>query len=112
MSAEFGGRTSLQGRLSSVAARGTPPEAAADEGGRETLLLAAATSGTAARARAHPAAGYAAPATVWAYCPTPPGTGVVRLADAVHHRPRQIERRARHQPQANIHHRHGMVHDV
>ncbi|MCZ9342550.1 DNA primase, partial [Streptomyces sp. TRM76130] len=54
MSAEFGGRSGLRGRLSRWL-RGRRPRHDADEGGRETLLLAAAAAGLPLAPAAHPA---------------------------------------------------------
>ncbi|PWI05530.1 DNA primase [Streptomyces sp. NWU339] len=111
MSAEFGGRTGRQGKLSRWL-RGRRPEPAVDEGGREELLLAAAEAGLPLAPAAHPAAGYRCSCDRVG-CPTPARHPVSFAWQTQSTTDRaQIERWARHQPQANFITATGMVHDV
>ncbi|MGY0066943.1 bifunctional DNA primase/polymerase [Streptomyces sp. QTS137] len=110
MSAEFGGRTGRQGKLSRWL-RGRRPEPAVDEGGREALLLAAAGAGLPLSPAAHPA-GYGCSCDRVG-CPTPARHPVSFAWQTQSTTDRaQIERWARHQPQANFITATGMVHDV
>ncbi|WP_030222453.1 bifunctional DNA primase/polymerase [Streptomyces sp. NRRL WC-3626] len=111
MSAEFGGRSGRQGRLSQWL-RGRRPKPPADEGGREALLLAAADAGLPLAPAAHPAARYGCSCDRVG-CPTParhPVSFAWQTQSTTDHG--QIERWARHQPQANFITATGMVHDV
>ncbi|MFJ1731672.1 bifunctional DNA primase/polymerase [Streptomyces sp. NPDC088254] len=111
MSAEFGGRSGRQGKLSQWL-RGRRPKEAADEGGREALLLAAAGAGLPLAPAAHPVSGYRCSCDRVG-CPTP-GRHPVSFAwqtQATTDRA-QIERWADHQPQANFITATGMTHDV
>ncbi|MET9500373.1 bifunctional DNA primase/polymerase [Streptomyces sp. NPDC006622] len=111
MSAEFGGRTDRQGRISQWL-RGRRPKEAADDGGREALLLAAAAAGLPLAPAAHPVSGYRCSCDRVG-CPTP---GRHPLSFAWHTQSTtdraQIERWARHQPQANFISATGTTHDV
>ncbi|MCA2203116.1 bifunctional DNA primase/polymerase [Streptomyces sp. SMS_SU21] len=110
MSAEFGGRSGRQGKLSQWL-RGRRPKQAAGDGGRETLLLAAAEAGLPLAPAAHPA-GYRCSCDRVG-CPTParhPVSFAWQTQSTTDHA--QIERWARHQPQANFITATGMVHDV
>ncbi|MEU5462415.1 bifunctional DNA primase/polymerase [Streptomyces althioticus] len=110
MSAEFGGRSGRQGKLSQWL-RGRRPKQAAGDGGREALLLAAADAGLPLAPAAHPA-GYRCSCDRVG-CPTParhPVSFAWQTQSTTDHA--QIERWARHQPQANFITATGMVHDV
>jgi len=110
MSAEFGRRTSGQGRISQWL-RGRRPKEAADTGGREALLLAAATAGLPLAPAAHPA-GYRCSCDRVG-CPTPARHPVSFAWQTQSTTDRgQIERWARHQPEANFITATGMTHDV
>lgn len=110
MSAEFGGRSGLQGKLSSWL-RGRRPKEAAGDGGREDLLLAAAGAGLPLAPAAHPA-GYRCSCDRVG-CPTPARHPVSFAWQTQSTTDRaQIERWARHQPEANFITATGMVHDV
>ncbi|MFF3874271.1 bifunctional DNA primase/polymerase [Streptomyces sp. NPDC001978] len=111
MSATFGGRTGRQGKLSQWL-RGRRPQAAADDGGREALLLAAADAGLPLAPAAHPAPGYGCSCDRVG-CPTPARHPVSFAWQTQSTTDRaQIERWARHQPQANFITATGMSHDV
>ena len=111
MSAEFGGRTGLRGRISQWL-RGSGPEEAAGDGGREALLLAAAGAGLPLAPAAYPAPGYRCSCDRVG-CPTPARHPVSFAWQTQSTTDRaQIERWARHQPQANFITATGMVHDV
>ncbi|MEU2993890.1 bifunctional DNA primase/polymerase [Streptomyces griseoincarnatus] len=110
MSAEFGGRSGRQGKLSQWL-RGRRPKQAAGDGGREALLLAAAEAGLPLAPAAHPA-GYRCSCDRVG-CPTParhPVSFAWQTQSTTDHA--QIERWSRHQPQANFITATGMVHDV
>ncbi|POX54760.1 DNA primase [Streptomyces sp. Ru71] len=111
MSAEFGGRRSLTGRLTQWL-RGRGPERPAAEDGREALLLAAARAGLPLAPAAHPAPGYRCSCDRVG-CPTPARHPISFAWQTQSTTDRaQIERWARHQPQANFITATGMVHDV
>jgi hypothetical protein len=114
MSATFGGRTGRQGRFSEwLRARrtGRPLDGAADEAGREELLLSAAAAGLPLAPAAHPS-GYRCSCDRVG-CPTPARHPVSFAWQTQSTTDRgQIERWARHQPQANFVTATGMVHDV
>ncbi|CAL9428112.1 bifunctional DNA primase/polymerase [Streptomyces sp. enrichment culture] len=110
MSAEFGGRTGLRGKLTQWLRRSGPETA--DDGGREALLLAAAGAGLPLAPAAHPAPGYRCSCDRVG-CPTPARHPVSFAWQTQSTTDRaQIERWARHQPQANFITATGMVHDV
>ncbi|MBC2902486.1 bifunctional DNA primase/polymerase [Streptomyces cupreus] len=110
MSAEFGDR-GLQGKLSRWL-RGRRPQQTADDGGREALLLAAASAGLPLAPAAHPAPGYRCSCDRVG-CPTPAQHPVSFAWQTQSTTDRaQIERWARNQPQANFITATGMVHDV
>ncbi|GAA1424768.1 bifunctional DNA primase/polymerase [Streptomyces thermospinosisporus] len=110
MSADFHGRTGRQGKLSRWL-RGRRPKQAADDGGREALLLAAAAVGLPLAPAAHPV-GYRCSCDRVG-CPTPARHPVSFAWQTQSTTDRaQIERWARHQPQANFITATGMVHDV
>ncbi|MEU1593529.1 bifunctional DNA primase/polymerase [Streptomyces sp. NPDC005708] len=113
MSAEFGRRTSGQGRISQWL-RGRRParlKEDAGDGGREAMLLAAAAAGLPLAPAAHPA-GYRCSCDRIG-CPTPARHPVSFAWQTQSTTDRaQIERWARHQPQANFITATGMVHDV
>ncbi|MGQ4431422.1 MULTISPECIES: bifunctional DNA primase/polymerase [unclassified Streptomyces] len=111
MSATFGGRSGRQGKLSSWL-RGRRPQEAPDGSGREALLLAAAEAGLPLAPAAHPAPGYRCSCDRVG-CPTParhPVSFAWQTQSTTD--PAQIERWARHQPQANFITATGMVNDV
>ncbi|MFD6904712.1 bifunctional DNA primase/polymerase [Streptomyces sp. NPDC058726] len=111
MSAEFGGRSGRQSRISQWL-RGRRPEPAADEGDREALLLAAAGAGLPLAPAAHPAEAYGCSCDRVG-CPTPARHPVSFAWQTQSTTDRgQIERWARHQPRANFITATGMVHDV
>ncbi|MFB6956753.1 bifunctional DNA primase/polymerase [Streptomyces sp. NPDC056309] len=111
MSAEFGDRTGRQGKLTRWLRGRRPKETAADDG-RETLLLAAATAGLPLAPAAYPATGYGCSCDRVG-CPTPARHPVSFAWQTQSTTDRaQIERWARHQPQANFVTATGMVHDV
>ncbi|MFF4757330.1 bifunctional DNA primase/polymerase [Streptomyces sp. NPDC001292] len=111
MSAEFGDRTGRQGKLTRWLWGRRPKETAGD-GGREGLLLAAATAGLPLAPAAHPATGYGCSCDRVG-CPTPARHPVSFAWQTQSTTDRaQIERWARHQPQANFITATGMVHDV
>ena len=110
MSAEFGGRTGRQGKLSQWL-RGRRPKEAAEDGGRVTLLLAAAAAGLPLAPAAHPA-GYRC-SCERVGCPTPARHPVSFAWQTQSTTDRaQVERWARHQPEANFITATGMVNDV
>lgn len=110
MSAELGGRSGLQGKLTRWL-RGRRPKDTADGGGREALLLASAAAGLPLAPAAHPA-GYRCSCDRVG-CPTPARHPVSFAWQTQSTTDRgQIERWARHQPQANFITATGMVHDV
>ncbi|MBC9726032.1 bifunctional DNA primase/polymerase [Streptomyces sp. TRM68367] len=110
MSATFGGRTGRQGKLSQWL-RGRRPKEAVGDGGREDLLLAAAEAGLPLAPAAHPS-GYMCSCDRVG-CPTPARHPVSFAWQSQSTTDRaQIERWARHQPQANFITATGMVHDV
>jgi hypothetical protein len=112
MSATFGGRSGRQGKLSQWLLGRRAKEAAADGGGRETLLLATAAAGLPLAPAAHPADGYRCSCDRVG-CPTPARHPVSFAWQTQSTTDRaQIERWARHQPQANFITATGMVHDV
>ncbi|MEU0253869.1 bifunctional DNA primase/polymerase [Streptomyces sp. NPDC006184] len=112
MSATFGGRTGLQGKLSRWLPGRRPKGAAAGDDGREALLLAAAGAGLPLAPAAHPAPGYRCSCDRVG-CPTPARHPVSFAWQTQSTTERgQIERWARHQPQANFITATGMVHDV
>lgn len=111
MSAEFAGLSGLRGRLTRWL-RGSGPSGAADEGGREALLLAAAGAGLPLAPAAYPAADYRCSCDRVG-CPTPARHPVSFAWQTQSTTDRaQIERWARHQPQANFITATGMTHDV
>ncbi|MGW3267023.1 bifunctional DNA primase/polymerase [Streptomyces sp. NPDC001056] len=111
MSGTFGGRVGRQGKLSQWL-RGRRPKEAADDGGREALLLAAAGAGLPLAPAAYPAPGYRCSCDRVG-CPTPARHPVSFAWQTQSTTDRaQIERWARHQPQANFITATGMVHDV
>ncbi|MEU0003637.1 bifunctional DNA primase/polymerase [Streptomyces sp. NPDC006314] len=111
MSATFGGRSGRQGRLSQWLL-GRRPKETADDGGREALLFAAAGAGLPLAPAAHPAPGYRCSCDRVG-CPTPARHPVSFAWQTQSTTDRgQIERWARHQPQANFITATGMVHDV
>ncbi|MGV9555268.1 bifunctional DNA primase/polymerase [Streptomyces sp. NPDC003401] len=111
MSAEFGGRTGRQSRISRWL-RGRRPQEASDDGGREDLLLAAAAAGLPLAPAAHPVSGYRCSCDRVG-CPTP---GRHPVSFAWHTQSTtdraQVERWARHQPEANFVTATGTTHDV
>ncbi|MEU2771967.1 bifunctional DNA primase/polymerase [Streptomyces sp. NPDC007162] len=111
MSATFGGRSGRQGKLSQWLLGRRPKEtAAADD--REDLLLAAAAAGLPLAPAAHPAPGYGCSCDRVG-CPTPARHPVSFAWQTQSTTDRaQIERWARHQPQANFITATGMTHDV
>ncbi|CAM5730231.1 hypothetical protein STENM223S_08552 [Streptomyces tendae] len=110
MSAEFDGPSGRQGKLSQWL-RGRRPKQAAGDGGREALLLAAVEAGLPLAPAAHPA-GYRCSCDRVG-CPTPARHPVSFAWQTQSTTDRgQIERWARHQPQANFITATGMVHDV
>ncbi|MER5433805.1 bifunctional DNA primase/polymerase [Streptomyces sp. NPDC002588] len=111
MSAEFGGPGGLRGKLTRWL-RGSGPTGTADDGGREALLLAAAGAGLPLAPAAYPAAGYRCSCDRVG-CPTPARHPVSFAWQTQSTTDRaQIERWARHQPQANFITATGMTHDV
>ncbi|MGW0839127.1 bifunctional DNA primase/polymerase [Streptomyces sp. NPDC002787] len=114
MSATFGGRSGRQGRISEwLRARRTsrPLGEATDDAGREELLLAAAAAGLPLAPAAYPS-GYRCSCDRVG-CPTPARHPVSFAWQTQSTTDRaQIERWARHQPQANFITATGMVHDV
>ncbi|MEU6367211.1 bifunctional DNA primase/polymerase [Streptomyces sp. NPDC046931] len=113
MSAEFGRRAGGQGRISQWL-RGRRParlKEDADHGGREAMLLAAAAAGLPLAPAAHPV-GYRCSCDRIG-CPTPARHPVSFAWQTQSTTDRaQVERWARHQPQANFITATGMVHDV
>jgi hypothetical protein len=113
MSADFGRRTSVQGRISQWL-RGRRParlKEDAGDGGREAMLLAAAAAGLPLAPAAHPV-GYRCSCDRVG-CPTPARHPLSFAWQTQSTTDRaQIERWARHQPQANFITATGMVHDV
>ncbi|MEU6095321.1 bifunctional DNA primase/polymerase [Streptomyces sp. NPDC047079] len=113
MSAEFGRRAGGQGRISQWL-RGRRParlKEDADEGGREAMLLAAAAAGLPLAPAAHPV-GYRCSCDRIG-CPTPARHPVSFAWQTQSTTDRaQVERWARHQPEANFITATGMVHDV
>jgi hypothetical protein len=111
MSATFGGRPGRQGKLSQWLLGRRPKEDAGD-GGREALLLAAADAGLSLAPAAYPAPGYGCSCDRVG-CPTPARHPVSFAWQTQSTTDRgQVERWARHQPQANFVTATGMVHDV
>ncbi|MGW2031866.1 bifunctional DNA primase/polymerase [Streptomyces sp. NPDC001761] len=112
MSATYGGRSGRQGKLSQWLLGRRPKEAAADDSGRESLLLAAAAAGLPLAPAAHPADGFRCSCDRVG-CPTPARHPVSFAWQTQSTTDRaQIERWARHQPAANFVTATGMVHDV
>lgn len=112
MSAELGGQNGRQGKLSQWLRGRRPKETGADDAGREALLLAAAGAGLPLAPAAHPAPGYRCSCDRVG-CPTPARHPVSFAWQTQSTTDRaQIERWARHQPQANFITATGMVHDV
>ncbi|MFJ9705685.1 bifunctional DNA primase/polymerase [Streptomyces sp. NPDC101234] len=113
MSATFGGRSGRQGKLTRWLLGRRPKEAAAtDDEGRAALLLAAAEAGLPLAPAAHPAPGYGCSCDRVG-CPTPARHPVSFAWQTQSTSDRaQIERWARHQPQANFITATGMTHDV
>ncbi|MEU6196761.1 bifunctional DNA primase/polymerase [Streptomyces sp. NPDC047061] len=113
MSATFGGPSGRQGRLSRWLRGRRPKEAAAaGDAGRTDLLLAAAAAGLPLAPAAHPAPGYGCSCDRVG-CPTPARHPVSFAWQTQSTTDRaQIERWARHQPQANFITATGMTHDV
>ncbi|OIJ84685.1 bifunctional DNA primase/polymerase [Streptomyces colonosanans] len=113
MSARFGRRTGGQGRISQWL-RGRRParlEEDAGDGGREAMLLAAAAAGLPIAPAAHPV-GYRCSCDRVG-CPTPARHPVSFAWQTQSTTDRaQIERWARHQPEANFITATGMTHDV
>ncbi|MEN3585524.1 bifunctional DNA primase/polymerase [Streptomyces sp. ZYX-F-203] len=110
MSTEFGGPGGRQGRLSRWL-RGRRPRHAAEDDGREALLLAAAGAGLPLVPAAHPA-GYLCSCDRVG-CPTPARHPISFAWQTQSTTDRgQIERWSRHQPQANFVTATGMTHDV
>src|SRR5262245_36544740 len=103
MSGTFGGRSGRRGRVSQwLRGRRPQEQETADEGGREALLLAAAGAGLPLAPAAHPAPGYGC-SCARVGCPTP-ARHPVSYAWQTQSTPdrAQIERWARHEPQANF----------
>ncbi|PKW07468.1 Bifunctional DNA primase/polymerase, N-terminal [Streptomyces sp. 1222.5] len=112
MSATFGGRPGRQGKLSQWLLGRRTKEDATGDGGREALLLAAAAAGLPLAPAAYPAPGYRCSCDRVG-CPTPARHPVSFAWQTQSTTDRgQIERWARHQPQANFITATGMVHDV
>jgi Bifunctional DNA primase/polymerase, N-terminal len=112
MSAEFGDRTGRQSRVSQWLRGRRPKETGSDDGSREALLLAAAGAGLPLAPAAYPAPGYRCSCDRVG-CPTPARHPVSFAWQTQSTTDRaQIERWARHQPQANFITATGMVHDV
>ncbi|MEV0123549.1 bifunctional DNA primase/polymerase [Streptomyces sp. NPDC050703] len=110
MGAEFGSRSGGQGRFSQWLRR-RPKDTAGDDRVREDLLLAAAAAGFPLAPAAYPS-GYRCSCDRIG-CPTParhPVSFAWQTQSTTD--PAQIERWARHQPQANFITATGMVHDV
>ncbi|MFD1661268.1 bifunctional DNA primase/polymerase [Streptomyces caeni] len=113
MSAGFGRRTSVQGRISQWLRGRRPARLVEDagDGGREAMLLAAAAAGLPLAPAAHPV-GYRCSCDRVG-CPTPARHPVSFAWQTQSTTDRaQIERWARHQPEANFITATGMVHDV
>ncbi|WP_338898635.1 bifunctional DNA primase/polymerase [Streptomyces sp. TG1A-60] len=114
MSATFGGRSGRQGKISEwLRARRTsrPLDGTPDAVGREELLLAAAAAGLPLAPAAYPSDYRCSCDRVG--CPTPARHPVSFAWQTQSTTDRaQIERWARHQPQANFITATGMVHDV
>ncbi|MEU6540229.1 bifunctional DNA primase/polymerase [Streptomyces sp. NPDC047000] len=111
MSATFGDRGGRQGKLSQWLRGRRPKVAAADDGGREALLLAVAAAGLPLAPAAHPEGPLCSCERVG--CPTParhPESFAWQTQSTTDRA--QIERWARHQPQANFITATGMTHDV
>lgn len=112
MSAELGGRTGRQGKLSQWLRGRRPKEAIVGDGGREALLLAAAGAGLPLAPAAYPTADYRCSCDRVG-CPTPARHPVSFAWQTQSTTDRaQIERWARHQPQANFITSTGVTHDV
>ena len=114
MSATFGGRSGRQGRFSEwlrARRQGRPLDPAADDTGREELLLASAAAGLPLAPAAYPSGFRCSCDRVG--CPTPARHPVSFAWQTQSTTDRgQIERWARHQPEANFITATGMVHDV
>ncbi|GAA3065983.1 bifunctional DNA primase/polymerase [Streptomyces glomeratus] len=112
MSAEFGRRAGGQGRISQWLRGRRPARLKEDaDGGREAMLLAAAAAGLPLAPAAHPV-GYRCSCDRIG-CPTPARHPVSFAWQTQSTTDRaQVERWARHQPQANFITATGMVHDV
>ncbi|MEV8312781.1 bifunctional DNA primase/polymerase [Streptomyces sp. NPDC059900] len=113
MGAEFGRRSGGQSRISQWLRRRPRPEdnTAGEEAGREALLLAAAAAGLPLSPAAHPSAYRCSCDRIG--CPTPARHPISFAWQTQSTTDRgQIERWARHQPQANFITATGMVHDV
>ncbi|MFF2851555.1 bifunctional DNA primase/polymerase [Streptomyces sp. NPDC058001] len=115
MGAEFDRRSGGQGRISqwlrALRPKGSDDAETAHDAGRETLLIGAAAAGLPLAPAAHPASYRCSCDRVG--CPTP-GQHPVSFAWQTQSTTdrAQIERWARHQPQANFITATGMVHDV
>ncbi|MCF3123173.1 MULTISPECIES: bifunctional DNA primase/polymerase [Streptomyces] len=110
MGAEYGSRSGVQGRISQWLRR-RPKDTAGEDGAREGLLLAAAAAGLPLAPAAYPS-GYRCSCDRIG-CPTPARHPVSFAWQTQSTTDRsQIERWARHQPQANFITATGMVHDV
>lgn len=110
MGAECGSRSGVQGRISQWLRR-RPKDTTADDRAREDLLLAAAAAGLPLAPAAYPS-GYRCSCDRIG-CPTPARHPVSFAWQTQSTTDRgQIERWARHQPQANFITATGMVHDV
>ncbi|MFI6086846.1 bifunctional DNA primase/polymerase [Streptomyces sp. NPDC051218] len=112
MGAEFGRRSGGQSRISQwLRRRPRPEDTAGEEAGREALLVAAAAAGLPLSPAAHPSAYRCSCDRIG--CPTPARHPISFAWQTQSTTDRgQIERWARHQPQANFITATGMVHDV
>ncbi|MFF1697108.1 bifunctional DNA primase/polymerase [Streptomyces sp. NPDC058257] len=112
MGAEFGRRSGGQSRISQwLRRRPRPEDTAGDEADREALLVAAAAAGLPLSPAAHPSAYRCSCDRIG--CPTPARHPISFAWQTQSTTDRgQIERWARHQPQANFITATGMVHDV
>ncbi|MGW0902128.1 bifunctional DNA primase/polymerase [Streptomyces sp. NPDC002853] len=112
MGAEFGRRSGGQSKISQwLRRRPRPEDTAGDEASREALLIAAAAAGLPLSPAAHPSAYRCSCDRIG--CPTPARHPISFAWQTQSTTDRgQIERWARHQPQANFITATGMVHDV
>lgn len=112
MGAEFGRRSGGQSRISQwLRRRPRPEDTAGAEADREALLVAAAAAGLPLSPAAHPSAYRCSCDRIG--CPTPARHPISFAWQTQSTTDRgQIERWARHQPQANFITATGMVHDV